>query len=77
MTDKKRTPPREAHPWRDHVGPLWSRWRDKVGPLRVMTPTPVEGYLMVRRPFAMPFVISLSDLRARAEPVVHQRKDSA
>ncbi len=38
------------------------RWTDKDGkPLAVMA-GPVKGYLMMRRPGAMPFVLALADL---------------
>ena len=46
----------------DADGDLPERWRDWCGPLRVMTRRPVEGYVMVRRPGSMPFVLRLGVL---------------
>jgi len=45
------------------------RWRDHHGPIRVMT-EPIEGYVMVRRPRAVPFVLSVAQLlNAEGHPV--------
>ena len=37
------------------------RWRDHIGPIRVMS-EPIDGYLMVRRPGAAPFVLSVKQM---------------
>lgn len=37
------------------------RWKDPRGPIRVMGEL-TEGFVMVRRPGAMPFVLRVSDL---------------
>lgn len=59
----------------DPTQPLPKRWTDKNGPLRVMTTHPVEGYVMVRRPGAMPTVVSVSDLLSgRYEPILPKPK---
>jgi hypothetical protein len=41
--------------------PFPPKWRDKYGPLTVMA-GPVKGWVMVRRPQAVPFVLHVSDL---------------
>lgn len=46
----------------DPTAPLPQRWKDKTGPIRLMIISPVEGYVMARRPGASPFVISVRDL---------------
>src|SRR5262245_22325340 len=53
----------------DPLSPLPARWRDKHGPLRVMA-GPVKGWVMVRRPQAVPFCLRVSDLcnATRREP---------
>lgn len=44
------------------------RWRDHIGNIRVMG-EPIEGYLMVRRPGAMPFCLPVSTiLNATKDP---------
>lgn len=59
----------------DPTQPLPKRWSDDLGPIRVMTPNPVEGYVMIRRPGAMPSVISVSDLLGgRYEPILPKPK---
>lgn len=50
-----------AHYFLDPLGPFPARWRDKIGPIRVMA-GPVTGYLMCRRPGAVPFVLHVSEL---------------
>ncbi len=45
----------------DATEPFPKRWRSPAGPINVMA-GPVKGYLMVRRPGAMPFVIGLWEL---------------
>ncbi len=45
----------------DPLAPFPPRWKDKIGPIRVMT-NPVQGYVMVRRPGAAPFVLHVSEL---------------
>lgn len=49
------------HYFLDPLAPLPRRWEDKTGPIEVMT-NPVKGYIMCRRPHAMPFVLRVSDL---------------
>ena len=49
------------HYFLDPLDPFPPKWRDKIGPLTVMA-GPVKGYVMVRRPGAMPFVLAVSDL---------------
>lgn len=56
MTDIK-----SVHYFLDPLAPFPARWKDKHGPLRVMA-GPVSGYVMVRRPSAVPFVLHVSDL---------------
>jgi len=50
-----------AHYFLDPLAPFPARWRDKTGPIRVMA-GPVTGYVMCRRPGAVPFVLHVSDL---------------
>jgi hypothetical protein len=50
-----------AHYFLDPLAPFPPRWRDKTGPITVMA-GPVKGYVMVRRPNAVPFVLHVSDL---------------
>lgn len=50
-----------AHYFLDPLAPFPARWRDRIGPLRVMA-GPVSGYVMIRRPNAVPFVLRVSDL---------------
>jgi len=50
--------------------PLPKRWKDRTGPIRVMC-EPVEGYVMVRRPGAMPFVLHVSELLNQARHPTH------
>lgn len=45
----------------DPLAPFPKRWRDHHGPIRVMT-EPVEGYLMARRPGAVPFVLAVTQI---------------
>jgi hypothetical protein len=45
----------------DPLAPLPKRWADHIGPIRVMG-GPVEGYLMVRRPGNVPFVLTVAQL---------------
>lgn len=45
----------------DATAPFPKRWKCPSGPITVMA-GPVKGYLMVRRPGAMPFVIGLWQL---------------
>lgn len=49
---------------------LPKRWRDHLGPIRVMG-GPHEGYVMVRRPRAEPFVIKLAELLNAEQHPVH------
>jgi hypothetical protein len=52
----------------DPMSPFPKRWKDKLGNIRVIT-GPVEGYLMVRRPGAMPFVLHVAQmLNAETHP---------
>lgn len=54
MTDRQRLP-RTLYTIRPgQVFP--TRWRDHISPLSVMA-GPADGYVMVRRPRAMPFVL--------------------
>jgi hypothetical protein len=58
-----------AHYFLDPMAAFPARWRDKIGPIRVMA-GPVTGYVMVRRPGAMPFVLHVSELcNAKKNPV--------
>jgi hypothetical protein len=50
-----------AHYFLDPFSPFPQRWRDKLGPIRVMA-GPVTGYVMCRRPNAVPFVLHVSEL---------------
>jgi hypothetical protein len=43
------------------VGSFPKRWRDKIGKITVMG-EPIKGYVMVRRPGAMPFVLSVAEI---------------
>lgn len=43
------------------LGPFPKRWRDHHGKITVMG-EPIKGYVMVRRPGAMPFVLSVSQI---------------
>jgi hypothetical protein len=53
----------------DPMSPFPKRWKDKLGNIRVIT-GPVEGYLMVRRPGAAPFVLHVSVmLNAKSHPI--------
>lgn len=45
----------------DPTEPFPKRWRDHIGPIRVMS-GPHQGYLMVRRPGAVPFVLHVSQI---------------
>jgi hypothetical protein len=49
------------HYFLDPLAPFPRRWMDKGGNIEVMT-GPVKGYVMVRRPYAVPFVLRVSDL---------------
>lgn len=49
------------HYFIDPLAPFPRRWRDKIGPVEVMT-NPIKGYVMCRRPRAVPFVLRVSDL---------------
>ena len=50
--------------------PLPKRWKDAGGPLRVMC-EPHDGYVMMRRPGAMPFVVSVRELLGgKYEPIL-------
>lgn len=50
-----------AHYFLDPMAPFPQRWRDKIGPIRVMA-GPVTGYVMCRRPNAVPFVLHVKHL---------------
>lgn len=55
------------------IGPLHpfpQRWKDKRGPIRVVG-GPHEGYVMVRRPGAVPFVLSVAELLNARSHHVH------
>lgn len=68
MTDRKRLP-RTLYTIRPgQVFP--TRWRDHIGPLRVMA-GPAEGYVMVRRPRAYPFVLPVPVLLNAAQHPTH------
>lgn len=56
MSDIKPT-----HYFIDPFAPFPPKWRDSIGPIAVMT-GPVKGYVMVRRPGSMPFVLHVADL---------------
>ena len=58
------------HYFLDPLAPFPARWRDKIGPLRVMA-GPVNGYVMVRRPDAHPFVLRVSELCNAVKHPVH------
>lgn len=45
----------------DVMSPFPKQWRDHIGPIRVMC-EPHEGYVMVRRPGATPFVLSVRNI---------------
>jgi hypothetical protein len=49
------------HYFIDPLAPFPRRWQDERGLIEVMT-EPVKGYVMVRRPYAVPFVLRVSDL---------------
>lgn len=49
------------HYFLDPLAPFPPRWRDRIGPLTVMA-GPVRGYVMVRRPHAVPFVLHVANL---------------
>lgn len=40
-------------------------WHDEHGDIRLLMLYPVEGYVMARRPGAMPFAVTVTDLRAK------------
>lgn len=53
----------------DPLAPFPARWKDHTGPIRVMS-GPVQGYVMVRRPGAVPFVLSVKQiLNAERHPI--------
>jgi hypothetical protein len=58
-----------THYFIDPLAPFPARWRDKIGPLRVLA-GPVKGYVMVRRPHAVPFVLHVANLcNAQKHPI--------
>ena len=50
--------------------PFPKRWKDRIGPIRVMC-EPVKGYIMVRRPHAVPFVLSVPQILNTEKHPVH------
>jgi len=59
-----------AHYFLDPFAPFPPRWRDKHGPITVMA-GPVRGYVMVRRPNAVPFVLHVANLCNAVKHGVH------
>lgn len=53
------------------TAPLMIHWHDHIGPIRVMTPQPVEGYVLARRPGAKPFVLAVRELLNRDPHPTH------
>lgn len=54
----------------DPTEPLPKRWKDSRGPIRLVC-QPHEGYIMVRRPSAAPFILSVRDLLSGAyDPIL-------
>lgn len=52
------------------LAPFPKRWRDAKGPIRVMA-GPVDGYLLVRRPACIPFVLHVSEItNAKKHPIL-------
>lgn len=45
----------------DGLSPFPKRWADKIGKITVMC-EPTKGYLMCRRPGAVPFVLSVAQI---------------
>lgn len=43
------------------VGAFPRRWSDRIGKITVMG-EPIKGYVMCRRPGAMPFILSVSQI---------------
>jgi hypothetical protein len=57
----------------DPTSPIHKKWTDENGPIRVLC-EPAEGYVMIRRPGAMPGVISVRDLLCgKYTPVLKKR----
>lgn len=52
------------------LAPFPKRWRDPIGPLRVLA-EPAEGWLLVRRPGAMPFVLHVRQILNTERHPVH------
>lgn len=52
------------------LAPFPKRWRDPLGNIRVMA-EPVQGYVMVRRPGAYPFVLCVAHLTNAERHPVH------
>lgn len=50
-----------AHYFLDPLEPFPPRWKDHISQLTVMA-GPVKGYVMVRRPYAEPFVLHVKNL---------------
>jgi adenylosuccinate synthase len=61
----------------DPTSPIHKLWQDDKGHVRVIC-EPAQGYVMARRPGAMPFVISVSDLLSgkRYQPVIRPKAKS-
>lgn len=54
----------------DPLAPFPPSWCDHIGNITVMT-NPVKGYVMVRRPGAMPFVLAVGQLLNAEKHPVH------
>jgi hypothetical protein len=46
----------------DPTQPLPMRWSDGIGPFRLMTTSPIKGYVMARRLGCAPFLLSVTEL---------------
>jgi hypothetical protein len=62
----------------DPTSPFHKLWQDELGQIRVIC-EPSQGYVMVRRPGAMPFVVSVHYLLSgkQYQPVVKTKAKSA
>lgn len=54
----------------DPLAPFPARWRDHISSFRVMA-GPVQGYVMVRRPRAVPFCLHVRQLLNADQHPIH------
>lgn len=58
------------HYFIDVMAPFPKRWRDKIGLIEVMC-EPVKGWVMCRRPHAVPFCLRVSHLTNAERHPIH------